>query len=49
VRGVAQLHADREIKPCWAAAEASNLHAMPPFLFITAAWHRQGIVSSLNI
>ncbi len=30
VRGVAQLHADREIKPRRAAAEARNLHAMPP-------------------
>jgi hypothetical protein len=26
VRGIAQLHADREIKAGWAAAEASNLH-----------------------
>jgi hypothetical protein len=27
---IAQLHADREVKASGAAAEASNLHAMPP-------------------
>ena len=44
VRGVAQLHADREIKARRAAAEASDLHGMPPSCLKRAdRWHRGDI------
>jgi hypothetical protein len=50
VGGIAQLHADREIKARRTAAKARNLHAPPPILLeARASWQRSQDISSLNI
>jgi hypothetical protein len=50
VRAIAQLHADREIEPGWAAAEASNLHGIAAVMLEAAkGWHDADDISSLNI